>query len=307
MLNITTEDIIQNENTVIALGNFDGLHIGHQRLIDELKKVSKEKNLTSVLFSFFPHTLTILRDVSAHNLLTRSEKIYLLESMGIDVFIEYPFDKKLAALDPEDFVKEVLVKKMYCKVLIVGAGYRFGAEKKGTCDLLLELGKKYGIKVIVMEVISSKELKVSSSTIREYIYEKRFREAEKLLGRHYFVMGRVEQGKKIGRTIGFPTVNILPDISKLLPANGVYITKTHYKGFIYNSVTNIGVNPTVNGKIKTIETYMLEFEREIYGELIRIDFFKWIREEQKFEDLEALKSRLRTDVLETKAFFGNCR
>ena len=303
MLHIFDENIVQNTNTAITLGNFDGLHLGHQKLIYELKKISKLENLTSALFSFYPHPVTVLKDIPIRSILSREEKINLLKSIGIDIFVEYPFNKKFASVEPEDFVKSILCNKMRCKVLIVGKGYKFGAGQKGTCSFLEQLGKKYGIQVIVTKVVNDFDMKISSSSIRQHIHEKNFQQAETLLSRPYFVSGNIQHGKKIGRTIGFPTANILPSSYKLLPPNGVYITRTHCKGTTYNSITNIGTNPTVNGINKTVETYLFDFDDEIYGEFVKVDFYSWIRDEQKFENVDMLKERLNLDVLQAKSYF----
>lgn len=302
MLHITDENIIQVKNTAVTLGNFDGFHLGHQKLIDELKNNANKDDLT-VVFSFSPHPISILKNNPVYTILSQNEKVEFLQSMNVDIFVEYPFNKQFAQIEAETFFKCILVEKMRCKTLIVGSGYRFGAGKKGDCNLLLELGDKYGVKVIIVKTIDDKSAKISSSVIRQYICEKKFEKIESLLGRPYYICGTVETGKQLGRTIGFPTANIFPSDFKLLPPNGVYLTKTEHKGFVYNSITNVGINPTVDGTRKIIETHIFEFNKEIYGELLKINFYKWIRSEQKFNGLESLKNQINLDVLEAKKLF----
>lgn len=298
---------IKLNNTVVALGNFDGLHLGHQKLICNLKKYSEKLSIASVVFSFYPHPKSLLYNKTMYNILSANEKIEILENFGVDYYIEYPFDMEFAKTTPENFIKDIIVGKLGCKVLVVGEGYKFGSDKSGNTKILRELCNHYNI--VLVEVphenleIHNLVEKVSSTIIRKYIFENKFQEVEKLLGRPYYIKGIVEEGKKIGRTIGFPTVNIIPLENKLLPNNGIYITKCFYNGVLRNSVTNVGNNPTVNGTIKTVETFIFDFNENIYGETISVYFYKWLRSEIKFNSVEELKAQIKIDADDSQEYF----
>lgn len=298
---------IKLNDTVVALGNFDGFHFGHQKLISNIKKYSQKLSMASVIFSFYPHPKSLIQNKTIFTILSTSEKLEIVENLGVDYYIEYPFDIELSKTTPENFIKDIIVAKLGCKVLVVGEGYRFGSNKSGTIEILRQLCKHYNIELV--EVlhenlqIDEKQLKVSSSIIRKYILENKFQEAEKLLTRPYYIKGIVEQGKKIGRTIGFPTVNIIPLPNKLLPNNGIYITRCLYKGIFRNSVTNIGNNPTVNGTTKTVETFIFDFDENIYGETISVYFYKWLRNEIKFNSVDELKVQIKIDSDCSREYF----
>ncbi len=300
MIHIKNGNIKQNDNTAIMLGNFDGLHLGHQMLANSLLCYAKENNFKSVCFSFFPHPKAFFAKDIFYTIQTSSEKSYLLEQFGIDIFIEYPFDQNLSQMQPEYFVSEILKKQLNCKAIFVGEGYKFGNSQKGDNQILQKLGEKYGIKIVIIPHVYAGEDKVSSSTVRNLIMQNNFLEAEKLMSRPYFVMGTVAEGKQFGRTIGFPTVNVIPEGYKLLPQNGVYVTKTHYNGRIFNSITNVGINPTVAICKKRVETYIYDFSEIIYGKEIVVYFYKWLRNETKFDTFEQLKEQIKQDVLNGK-------
>lgn len=293
-------------NTVVSLGNFDGFHIGHQKLINTAIKEAKNHSLKSVIFSFYPHPRQVLYNEIVPLILTPNEKNYLLEKTEIDYYVEYPFTKDFSKLNPCDFFEKVLVDGLGCKKIVIGEGYRFGKKQEGNQTLLKQLCDLNNIELIVLKHINAKEQeKVSSSKIRELILDNQFLIAEKYLSRPYFIKGEVVSGKQIGHKICFPTANLIPDKNKLVPSNGIFITDVLYKKNIYKSVTNIGTNPTVNGQTKTIETYIFDFEQNIYHEDILVNFYKKIRDEIKFDSLEQLKTQIAKDVLKAKEFFAN--
>ncbi len=309
MTHITTDkiELCQNKGTAVTLGNFDGIHLGHIKLIDTVKKDAADNCYQSVVFSFFPHPISIFKNNTFQTIQTSEEKAFILDKMGVDYFIEYPFDFEVAKIEPEFFISEILIKKLNCKELVVGEDYHFGKSQKGNKELLLKLSKELGFEVKIIPHLMVGPEKISSSFVRQLILEKNFTLAEELLGRPYFILGNVKTGKKIGRSIGIPTVNISVPEYKLLPPNGVYCTKLLHDNILYNAITNVGTNPTVDGKSKTVESYIFDFDKTIYGEEIKLDFYKWVRHEKKFENLEALKEQISSDVQFGVNFFQSIK
>lgn len=304
MEHITNSKIEQDRPTAVTLGNFDGVHMGHRRLIETAKEYAEKENLKSVVFTFKPHPMFIFgnRDNNAL-IMSPEEKEIAIKKMNVDTYIEYPFDREFASMAPEEFAVELVFKKLKCKVLVVGYDYRFGKMNKGDYKLLEELGKEYGVKTVFIPNVIYEEERVSSTKIRDCLVNRDVEGANRRLIDPYYIYGHVAEGKKLGRTLGFPTVNILAHEDKLFPPNGVYATVTAYKGQLYYGMTNVGYNPTVNGKRKTVETNLFDFDKVIYGEDIITYFFKWLRDEHKFPSVEALGEQLGHDVESTKEYF----
>ena len=283
------------EESVVILGNFDGIHIGHQELFELAQKVGKEKNMKTVLLSFSPHPTWILGNSPKSLLMTREEKKKRIENKGIDIYIEYPFSVEFANMGAELFVTEILLEKLNCKAIVIGGDYFFGKNKEGNVDLMKKLGAKHNFEVFAVDEVKVEDTIISSTLIRELILKGNIELANKLIGQPYRISGMVVKGKQLGRTLGFPTLNIVPDNMKVLPPNGVYISKTHILGECYYSLTNIGNNPTVNGKQKMVETFIFDFCCEVYGENIEVEILKPIREEIKFASLDELTNRMNQD------------
>lgn len=296
MEHISGYQVEQKQPTAVTLGNFDGIHQGHRELIRMTKEYAKKENLRSVVFTFLPHPMFVFknRDLSAL-IMAPEEKLYAMEKMGIDLYIEYPFSKEFAAMAPEDFANKLIFDQLKCKVLIVGENYKFGYKQKGNYKLLKRLGAERGIKVIQVPSVLFDGARISSTRIRECLVKKDIEKANRLLSTPYFILGEVIQGKQLGRTIGFPTINIVADPIKLFPPNGVYATRTVCDGKMYYGVTNVGCNPTVNGTFKVVETFLFDFHKIVYGQRLKTYFFKWIRDEQKFPSVEALRQQLNHD------------
>ena len=304
MEHIADTHIEQNQPTAVTLGNFDGLHLGHRALIKLTKQFAEDEGLKSVVFTFSPHPMLVFGKKDNFALImSPEEKKYTMEQMGIDTYIEYPFDQKFAAMSAEEFAVKLIFEKLQCRVLIVGENYHFGANRSGDYDMLQKLGEARGVKVIAVPSVLYEEERVSSSRIRKCLLQRDLEDANRMLTEPYFILGTVAEGKKLGRTIGFPTVNIVAHPLKLFPPNGVYATKTLYQGNYYYGVTNIGMNPTVNGTQKIVETYLLNFNQDVYGETLQTFFYKFLRSERKFPSVEALRQQIEMNAVEAADYF----
>lgn len=291
--------------TVVVLGNFDGIHKGHRELINIARAYSKDFNLKSLVFTFNPHPTFLLENKKAVNLIYLSnEKKKILQDL-VDIFIEYPFDIETLKMSPEFFVDQIISKQLNAKVVVVGDDYRFGQNRKGDIHLLNELSNKYGYKLIVLNKIKYENTIISSTWIRKEILDGNMEKVTSLLGQPFCIFGEVEYGKNIGNKLGFPTANITPSSEKITPPNGVYISRVTLNNQLYESITNIGVNPTVNGQKKVIETYIFDFNGNIYGEEIKIEILKYIRNENKFESVEGLKQQINNDIMTAKKYFND--
>lgn len=303
MIIINDTNIEQNEFTAVTLGNFDGIHLGHHKLVEVTKAYAKERSLKTVVFSFYPHPVAVIKkDKPFYTILSREEKAEVVSKLGIDIFIEYPFSTEFSEVEAYDFLK-ILSEKLKCKVLVVGNDYCFGKNRKGNFDFLKQCSEEFGFETIQIGAVEMFGERVSSTNIRKCILKRDFEKATKLLGKNYFIAGGVCKGNQIGRTLGFPTANLMPCKDKLLPPDGVYITTSEFMGRKYKSITNIGKNPTVDGTTKTVETFLFDFDKEIYGQKIKVNFHKFIREEVKFKNIDELKKQLENDKIIAEQYY----
>lgn len=291
----TTEFQIE-EPTAISLGKFDGLHQGHQLLVDRILKKKKE-GLASLIFTF---------DFGERPVLTlKEERRELLRREHVDYLVECPFVPALSHMEPEDFVQEVLKKRLHAKYLAVGTDFRFGYQRKGDYHLLQEMSESCGFQVEVVDKACWRGREISSTFIREELEQGHMELVNQLLGYAYSVTGEVLHGRQIGRTLGMPTTNLLPKEHKLLPPNGVYATRTVIAGEVFEGVTNIGYKPTVGGETrKGVETYLFDLDRNLYGETIQVQFYGYERPERRFSGLEALKAQIESDTAWGREFFS---
>ena len=279
-------------NTAVTLGKFDGIHLGHRRLVSEILKSRSENGYETVLFSF--DTSNISNQMS---LTTKKERMLLCEEAGIDNVIFYPVNKNTMAMKPEIFIKDVIVNRLGAKVVVTGRDFCFGSGRSGNVDILAEYARRYGYRLIVVDSVMQNGEKVSSSNIKECIGQGKIEQANRMLGYSYFVYGKVVKGNQIGRTIDTKTVNVFPEKNKVLMPNGVYKTNIIIDGEKYKSITNVGECPTVrNNREITVETHVFDFNREIYDSYVKIEFEKYIREERKFLNLEDLKRQILLDI-----------
>lgn len=283
--------------TTITIGTFDGVHLGHQSILKKLVDAKNLENYESVLLTFFPHPRMVLQqDASIKLLNTIEEKAELLDKFGIDNLIIHPFDTAFSNLSAEEFVKEILVDKLNIHKIIIGHDHRFGKNRTADINDLISFGKKYNFEVEQISAQEINEIAISSTKIRKALLESDVRLANQYLGYTYFISGKVIEGKKIGRTISFPTANIeIKENYKLLPKNGVYIVSSKIDGIIYFGMMNIGKNPTIGENEQSIEVHFFELNRDIYNENLKISILEHIREEQKFNSLSELQAQLEKD------------
>ena len=291
----TTEFQVQEE-TAISIGKFDGLHQGHQLLVERIVK-KKQEGLKALIFTFDFGDRPVL--------LLPKERREMLRKWGVDYLLECPFVESISHMEAEEFVRKILVERLHVRYLAVGTDFRFGCQRRGDYRLLQRLSAECGYEVEVVEKACWQGEEISSSRIRRELEQGRMELVNQLLGYAYSVTGEVLHGRKIGRTLGMPTTNIVPSERKLLPPNGVYATRTVIAGELFEGITNIGYKPTVGAEPrKGVETYLFDLDRNLYGEILTVRFYGYERPERKFDSLEELKKRIGQDVEWGRTYFG---
>ncbi|HTP65784.1 MAG TPA: bifunctional riboflavin kinase/FAD synthetase [Geobacteraceae bacterium] len=289
-------DIRKLENPVVTIGNFDGVHMGHRQIFRMLKEAAAEIGGVSVVITFDPHPLKVLRSAKKLRLInTPEEKEQLIEASGIDYLIVIPFTDEFAALTATEFVRDILVEIVGIKKLVIGYDYAFGRNREGNIGLLRLLGDEYGFSVDVLEPIWDGKTIFSSTNIRKMIVDGKIREVVASLGRHFSLEGKVVHGHHRGKVLGFPTANVETD-KELIPKNGVYAVKVRIAQELYDGACNIGPNPTFGDEAIAIEVFIFEFAGDLYGEELRVYFIDRIRDERKFPDAAALQMAIASDV-----------
>jgi len=293
--------------TVITIGTFDGVHLGHQKIIAGLVKTAQDTELQALVLTFFPHPRMVLqKDARIKLINTIDEKIQLLELLGIDHLVIKKFTKGFSRLTALEFVKDVLVNKLHIKHIIIGYDHHFGRNRTANIDDLKEYGEIYGFEVTKIMAKDINEVTISSTKIRKALSEGLIEIANTYLGYHFMLTGTVIEGRGIGRDIAFPTANIhIKEDYKLIPKNGSYIVRSKIDNSMVFGMMNIGTNPTVGGKTKSIEIHFFDFNQNIYGRKIKIELLKRLRDEFKFESVEALKNQLQQDKSNALDFIIN--
>jgi riboflavin kinase/FMN adenylyltransferase len=299
-------------NPVLTIGTFDGVHLGHRKIIDRLNEIAREIKGESVIFTFDPHPRKVISpDESNLRLLTSlDEKIELFEQSGIDHLIIYPFTPEFAQLTYSEFVEQVLVGQIHTKFLVVGYDHKFGKNRQGDFEFLKNCADRLGFRIEKLDVLLMNESNISSTKIREAIQHGDIDTANRFLGYPFAIHGIVVEGQKLGRQIQFPTANIETlDPDKIIPGYGVYVVQVKVAGKLYQGMLNIGSRPTVNNNAdhRSVEVNIFDFDADIYGEHLEVIFYKKLREEQKFASLDALKDQLAKDKANTKSFFEQLR
>jgi riboflavin kinase/FMN adenylyltransferase len=289
---------------VLALGNFDGLHRGHSKILERLRRVAAEHAATPIVLTFDPHPPRVVRpDKAPPLLMTKAQKLEALEEAGVHGVAIVRFTPELSQWDPETFVRTVLVEWLHVSEVWVGANFLFGRDRAGNFSLLRTLGARYGFKAEKIDPVRYKDFVVSSTRVRRLVSEARVDEASALLGHPYCIDGMVIRGDQRGRTLGFPTANLCTD-NELIPPHGVYATTAIVDGIVRPSITNIGTRPTVDPSGRTtVETHVFDFDRDLYGMTIRLAFVQRIRDERAFESLDALKSQITADCSRARVLF----
>lgn len=297
---------VAEKPTVVTIGTFDGVHLGHQKIIAQITTAAQEKDCDSLVLTFFPHPRMVLQEgTEMKQLNTIDEKTALLEQLGVDHLVIHPFDKAFSRMTAEEFVKEVLVDTFRLKKIIIGYDHRFGRNRTADINDLIAFGDTYGFEVAQISAEELNDVSISSTKIRTALNEGNIELANNYLGYPYAITGKVVKGQQLGRTIGYPTANILvKEDYKLIPQNGVYVVQSVLNGQTVFGMMNIGNRPTVNGTSQTIEVHFLDFDQDLYDQTIPVSILKRLRNEQKFPSLDALKTQLLSDQNETIAFVG---
>ncbi|MEE8299123.1 MAG: bifunctional riboflavin kinase/FAD synthetase [Thermodesulfobacteriota bacterium] len=288
------EEPIEN-STSATIGNFDGVHVGHKKIIAAVKEEAKQKGLSSCVITFHPHPQKVLQNIDIPLLVPIRERLKLLEKEGVDVVACYTFTKDIAKIPAKDFVTDILIGKLNLKHLIVGPGFSFGRKREGNLDLLDKMGKEYDFDTEVVETALIDGEIVSSTAIRNLVREGNMVKAGKFLGYNFYIEGQVKEGERRGRQIGFPTANLDTDWD-ILPKVGVYATLAHVDGIVLNSITNVGYRPTFGNNELVIETHIFNFNEDIYKKRIEVEFVDRVRDEQKFNGPQALVEQIKKDV-----------
>ncbi|MBO5292629.1 MAG: riboflavin biosynthesis protein RibF [Lachnospiraceae bacterium] len=291
------------EKSAVAIGKFDGIHRGHKRLLQEIL-ACKSQGLLAVVFTFDPPAASFFSGKTVQELTTREEKRRRFAAMGVDVLVEFPLNTTTAAMPAEQFVKEILSESLNTRFIAAGTDLSFGAGGAGNAALLHRLSGRYGYRVGIIDKICENGREISSTYLREEVEKGNMEMAARLLGEPYRITGEVVHGRKLGRSIGMPTVNQLPEKEKLLPPNGVYYAQVRFGGRLLNGITNIGYKPTVSReRVIGAETYLYDFSEEIYGQQVEVDLLHYKRPEMRFEGVEQLKSQMQKDIAEGRSYF----
>ena len=296
------------KNPVLTIGTFDGVHIGHKKIIDQLNEEAVKIGGESVLFTFFPHPRMVIFPES-HGLKliqTQEEKLEKLKEMGLQNVIVFPFTFEFSRLTALEFVRDMLVNQLHVKKLVIGYDHQFGKNREGSIHFLRDVAETYEFEVIEIPAQDIDAVNVSSTKIREALLSGDIEKANDYLGAPFELIGNVVKGKQLGRTIGFPTANLkLANELKIIPQNGVYAVKVFYQENCFEGMMNIGIRPTIESENDTtIEVHIFDFDQTIYGESLRVELYKKTRDEQKFNGIEALKNQLKLDEISIRTFFN---
>lgn len=295
-----------NEKTVVTIGTFDGVHIGHQKIVSQLIQTAKLEGLKSVILTFFPHPRMVLqKDANIKLINTVDERYDILRSLGIDYLFIKKFTKEFSRMSAENFVKDILIDELQAKKVIIGYDHRFGRNRNADIEDLKKFGLKYHFEVEEIPAQDIEAVSVSSTKIRKALNEGRIQKANAYLGYHYFITGTVVKGKGLGKELGFPTANInVPEDYKLIPKQGSYIVRSNIGGKTIFGMMNIGFNPTVNGKHQSVEVHFFDFHDSIYNAQLKIELLERLRDEKKFDSIDQLKQQLQKDQITATQFIN---
>lgn len=288
----------KNQSTVVTIGTFDGVHIGHRKIIDRLLEIGKEQSLGSTILTFFPHPRMVLQEGSDIKLInTIDERTHILESTGIDNLVVQPFTLEFSRLTAHQFVEGILVKQLHVKKVVIGYDHRFGRNRTANIEDLKKFGEEFGFEVEEISKQDIDEVAVSSTKIRKALNNGEIEKANTYLSRPFMLTGKIVKGKSIGRKLGFPTANLyIEEEYKLIPKNGVYVVQSVIDGQRFFGMMNIGTNPTTGeGNSQSIETYFFDLDKDLYGKTLQLDLLTRIRDEKKFGSLDELSNAMKND------------
>ena len=289
------KNAISSQPSILTLGTFDGVHKGHRKIISNLKSEAKRNNLRSIILTFFPHPRNVVSSEIIKSISTIDEKIKIFSDLGVDELIIQKFDKSFASMDAKEFI-ELLVDNLKIKKIIVGYNHRFGKNRSADINVLKDFSLKYDFEVLEIKAFEVENIKISSTKIRDAIQQGNIKLCNNYLGYNFNINGDVVKGKSIGKSLGFPTANIkIVEEYKIMPKNGVYLVRCFFEKEKLYGMMNIGFNPTFGSNDKTLEVNIFDFDKDLYGETIRIEFLNFIREEIKFENVELLQNQLIKD------------
>ena len=293
----STSNFPSHKKSFVTIGTFDGVHVGHQKILQNLIRSAKKENAKSVLLTFFPHPRMVLqKNVTIELLNTIDEKSKLLEDIGLDYLIVHPFNKAFSRLTALDFVRDILINQLNAKKLIIGYDHHFGKNREGNINQLREYSQLFDFKVQEIPAHDIDDVAVSSTKIRTALHNGLLKTANKYLGYPFMIQGTVVNGKKLGGKIGFPTANIhVKEDYKLIPKTGVYVIQTRVDNDLFFGMMNIGYRPTINGRHQTIEAHLFNFDGNLYNKFLTIEFLYFLREEQKFDTVDELILQLKKD------------
>jgi len=302
--NLNTKTEFNEHNLCLTIGNFDGVHKGHQSVISEIISNSKKTKLKNAVMSFTPHPKIFFgytKDI--FNIITKEEKLNLLNKMGIDIYIDFDFDEQLSNLTAEEFIKDIILKNLKVRKIIVGSDFKFGKDRKGNLETLKLLSTKLNFELVEINIlnIDNTKVKYSSSLIRESIMTGNFKEVSQMLGRAWSMAGKIIKGDQKARQINFPTANMKPQ-NTILPKRGVYCVNASINSESYKAVANFGYRPTVNGSELLLETHLFDFNEDIYGKELTVEFLAFIRSEKKFNNFEELTKQIQKDINKAKNY-----
>lgn len=301
---ITENQFYMDKPSCVAIGKFDGLHVGHRKLLEQML-AAKEDGFTTVAFTFFPSPYSFFMEGQQEELTTREEKRALFEQMGVDVLWEFPLNRQTAAMDPVVFIERVLVKQLHAKLLVAGPDLSFGDRGAGDIALLNRYAKMHDFEVMVIDKVCVEGNPVGSTLVRSEVRSGHMEQVTKLLGRPYSFRGTVRRGKRLGHKLHMPTVNLIPEEGKLFPPFGVYYSLVKANDRVYRGITNIGRKPTVSEENEvSVETYLYDFEGDLYGSMIEVRLLSYKRPEQRFDDVGALKKQLAADRKDGLDYFA---
>ena len=290
----------------VGLGNFDGVHLGHRALAEKLVSEARRLSIPSVIYTFEKHPQKVIGDAGSMRLImTNDKKASIFGSLGVDGIYFEDFSREYSAMSPEEFAENIIKNKLGASLVVAGGNYSFGAGGKGKAEDLRAFGRMFGFEVVIIPEVRVNGVAVSSTFLRSLIKEGRLEEYPEYAGAPYTIPGTVTHGREVGRSLGFPTANIMPGRGFVLPPDGVYVTRSEIGDRVFTGVTNIGKNPTFNVKYRSIETFFLDMEGDLYGSDIELVFVKRLRGEIKFPSKEALEEQIAADVAEARRLFSS--